>query len=106
MRWLTIALALWYFFAAATHAGFFPAVGAPLPVAPLVEGALGLVLLATLARLPLVWGCAIALAGTLFGLAIVLARGLFGIDLVFHLVMLAGLAFGFALIFRGRTRPT
>ena len=105
MRWLTILLALWYFFTAATHAGLTPIVAGAGTAAAIVETALGVVLLATLIGLRPVWGYAVALAGTVFGLIIVLARGLVGIDLVFHLVMLAGLAIGFVLIFRGRTRP-
>ena len=45
----------------------------------------------------------IALAGTLFGLSIVVARGLLGVDLWIHVLMLVGLAAGFALLFARRT---
>jgi len=40
----------------------------------------------------------VALIGTVFGLTIALLRGLRGLDIWIHLVMLAGLAGGFALL--------
>jgi hypothetical protein len=100
LRVLTVLLVLVYFFAAAVHAGLLPAVGGPLGFAPVVEAALGVVMLATLAGLirSALTGYAIAAAGTLFGFAIVLARGLGGFDLGAHLVMLVGVGIGFALI--------
>ena len=45
----------------------------------------------------------IALAGTLFGLTIVVLRGLLGVDLWIHVVMLAGLAVAFGLLFTRRS---
>ena len=67
------------------------------------EALLGLVLVAALAgfispRIAYV----IVLAGTLFGLTIVVLRGLLGVDLWIHVVMLAGLAVAFALLFARR----
>ena len=107
IRPLTVVLALWYFFAAATHAGLLPITASAGTAAAIVETALGLVLLASVIGplRPLI-AYVVALAGTLFGFAIVVARGLSGFDLLVHVVMLAGLAIGFALIWRGRTRPT
>lgn len=104
---LTIILALWYFFAAATHAGLLPIAASAGTAAAVVETVLGLVLLASVAGpLRSLLAYVIALAGTLFGFAIVLARGLGGFDLFVHVVMLLGLAVGLFLITRGRTRPT
>jgi hypothetical protein len=77
--------------------------GSVLDAATIPEALLGLVMLAGLVgairSLRLVYG--IVLAGTLFGLAIVVARGALGVDLWIHIAMLAGLALGLWLIFRG-----
>src|SRR2546423_10700219 len=107
IRAFTTALVLWYFFAAATHAGLLPIAASAGTGAAIVESALGVVLLASVAgplRPLLAYG--IALAGTLFGFSLVIARQLGGFDLLVHVVMLAGLAIGLVLIVRGRTRPT
>jgi hypothetical protein len=107
LRLVTIVNAVIYFAAATYHSGILGPGGA-LAAASIAEGLLGLVLVAGLVGLlaPLVtYG--IVLAGTLFGLSIVIARGLLGVDLWIHVVMLAGLAIGFGLIFaRRRTLST
>ncbi len=103
---MTIVNALIYFGAAAYHTGLVVP-GGLLGPASIAEGILGLVLVAALLRWirsPLV-AYAIAVAGTLFGLSIVIARGLLGVDLWIHIVMLAGLATGLALIFTRREKP-
>jgi hypothetical protein len=46
-----------------------------------------------------------ALVGTLFGLTVALLRGLRGADIWVHVVMLAGLAGGFALLSSARPGP-
>jgi hypothetical protein len=103
LRALTIVNALIYFGAALYHSGVLVAAGALAP-ASIAEFLLGLVLVATLVGIVsprLAYG--IVLAGTLFGLSIVVARGLLGVDLWIHVVMLAGLGLGFALIFGRRS---
>ncbi len=103
LRALTVVNALIYFGAATYHSGVLVAAGALAP-ASIAEALLGLVLVAALIRLlsPRV-AYGIVLAGTLFGLSIVVARGLLGVDLWIHVVMLAGLAVAFALLFARRT---
>lgn len=103
LRALTIVNALVYFAASAYHSGLVVPAGA-LTAASVAEALLGLVLVAALAglirpRLAYV----IVLAGTLFGLTIVVLRGLLGVDLWIHVVMLAGLALAFVLLFARRT---
>jgi hypothetical protein len=103
LRAVTIVNALVYLGAAAYHSGVLVPAGALAP-ASVAEALLGLVLFAGVAGFvsPLVtYG--VVLAGTLFGLTIVVLRGLLGVDLWIHLVMLAGLAVGFALLFARRT---
>jgi hypothetical protein len=102
LRVVTIVNALIYFGAAIYHSGVLVSVGVLGP-ASIAEALLGLVLVAALAgaisaRIAYV----IVLAGTLFGLTIVVLRGLLGVDLWIHLIMLAGLAVAFALIFARR----
>ena len=103
LRVVTIVNALIYFGAAIYHSGVLVAAGALAP-ASIAEALLGLVLVVALAG----WlspriAYAIVLAGTLFGLTIVILRGLLGVDLGIHVLMLAGLAVGFALLFTRRT---
>jgi len=100
---VTIVNALIYFGAAIYHSGVLVAAGALAP-AGIAEALLGLVLVVALVG----WlspqiAYAIVLAGTIFGLTIVVLRGLLGVDLWIHVVMLAGLAVGFALLFTRRT---
>jgi hypothetical protein len=107
LRAVTIVNALIYFAAATYHSGVLVAAGALGP-ASIAEALLGLVLVATLVGVisPRI-GYGIVLAGTLFGLSIVVARGLLGVDLWIHVVMLAGLAVAFVLLFARRaTRST
>ena len=102
VRAVTVVNALVYFAAATYHSGVVVPAGA-LAAASVAEALLGAVLVAALAGVispRLAYG--IVLAGTLFGLAIVVGRGLLGVDLWIHLVMLAGLAVPFALLFRSR----
>jgi hypothetical protein len=103
LRVLTTLNALIYFAAAAYHSGVLVQAGALAP-ASIAEGLLGLVLVAALVGLtsPRI-AYVVVLAGTLFGLTIVVLRGLLGVDLWIHVVMLAGLAVAFALIFTRRT---
>jgi hypothetical protein len=103
LRVVTIVNALIYFGAATYHSGLLVSAGALGP-ASIAEALLGLVLVAVLAGFisPRV-AYPIVLAGTLFGLTIVVLRGLLGVDLWIHVVMLAGLAVAFALIFTRRT---
>jgi hypothetical protein len=103
LRVVTIVNALIYFGAAIYHSGVLVAAGALAP-ASIAEALLGLVLIVALVG----WfspriAYAIVLAGTIFGLTIVVLRGLLGVDLWIHVVMLAGLALGFALLFTRRT---
>ena len=103
LRLVTIVNALIYFGAATYHSGVLVAAGALAP-ASIAEALLGLVLVVALVgwlspRIAYV----IVLAGTIFGLTIVVLRGLLGVDLWIHVVMLAGLAVGFALLFTRRT---
>ena len=103
LRLVTIVNAIIYFGAATYHSGVLVTAGALAPAA-IAEALLGLVLVAGL----LGWlsprvAYGIALAGTLFGLSIVVARGLLGVDLWIHVLMLVGLAAGFALLFARRT---
>jgi hypothetical protein len=106
-RLVTIVNALIYFGAATYHSGGLVAAGALGP-ASIAEALLGLVLVAALVG----WvspriAYPIVLAGTIFGLTIVVLRGLLGVDLWIHVVMLVGLAVGFALLFtRWSTRST
>ena len=105
LRAVTVVAVVIYFFAATAHSGLVGAlsgVTAPIAAAAIVEAILGLVLLEALlfpATTRVAYSA--ALLGTLFGLAIVVVRGLGGFDLGIHFAMLALLAFGFALIFRG-----
>ena len=103
LRLVTIVNALIYFGAATYHSGVLVAAGALAP-ASIAEALLGVVLVVALVG----WlspriAYAIVLAGTIFGLTIVILRGLVGVDLWIHVVMLAGLAVGFALLFTRRT---
>jgi len=103
LRAVTIVNALIYFGAATYHSGVLVAAGALAP-ASIAEALLGVVLVVALVG----WlspriAYAIVLAGTIFGLTIVILRGLVGVDLWIHVVMLAGLAVGFALLFTRRT---
>jgi hypothetical protein len=103
LRVVTIVNALIYFGAATYHSGMLVAAGALAP-ASIAEALLGLVLVAALVG----WlspriAYPIVLVGTLFGLTIVVLRGLLGVDLWIHVVMLAGLAAAFALLFTRRT---
>jgi len=103
LRAVTIVNALIYFGAATYHSGVLVAAGALAP-ASIAEALLGVVLVVALVG----WlspriAYAIVLAGTIFGLTIVILRGLLGVDLWIHVVMLAGLAVGFALLFTRRT---
>ena len=103
LRVVTIVNALIYFGAATYHSGVLVAAGALAP-ASIAEALLGGVLMVALVG----WlspriAYAIVLAGTLFGLTIVILRGLLGVDLWIHVLMLAGLAVGFALLFTRRT---
>ena len=103
LRAVTIVNVLIYFGAAAYHSGALVPAGA-LGAAAIAEALLGLVLVGSLVgwvspRIAYV----IALAGTLFGLTIVVLRGLLGVDLWIHVVMLAGLAVAFALLFTRRS---
>jgi len=103
LRVVTIVNALIYFGAATYHSGVVVAAGALGP-ASIAEALLGLVLAVALVGWlspRLAYG--IVLAGTLFGLTIVVLRGLVGVDLLIHVVMLAGLAVAFALLFARRT---
>jgi hypothetical protein len=102
LRAVTIVNALIYFGAAAYHSGVLVSAGALGP-ASIAEALLGLVLVAALAGfISTRIAYAIALVGTLFGLTIVVLRGLLGVDLWIHVVMLAGLAVAFALLFARR----
>ena len=108
LRTLTIVNALIYLGASLYHSGLVVSAGALGP-ASIAEALLGAVLVAGAAELinsRLTYG--VVLAGTLFGLTIVVLRGLSGVDLWIHIVMLAGLALGFWLIFNGArsTRST
>ena len=103
LRLVTIVNALIYFGAATYHSGVLVAAGALAP-ASIAEALLGVVLVVALVG----WlspriAYAIVLAGTLFGLTIVILRGLLGVDLWIHVLMLAGLAVGFAVLFSRRT---
>jgi len=103
LRVVTIVNALIYFRAATYHSGVLVAAGALAP-ASIAEALLGLVLVVALVgwlspRIAYV----IVPAGTIFGLTIVVLRGLLGVDLWIHVVMLAGLAVGFALLLTRRT---
>lgn len=103
LRAVTAVNALVYLGASAYHTGWLVPAGALGP-ASIAEAPPGLVLVAAilgLIRSPLI-AYGIVLAGTLFGLAIVVAHGLLGVDLWIHIVMLAGLVTGFALIFGER----
>jgi hypothetical protein len=102
LRALTVLNALVYFGASAYHSGLLEPAGALAP-ASIAEALLGLVLVAALIgpvapRIAYV----VVFAGTIFGLSIVIARGLLGVDLWIHVVMLAGLAAGFVLLFARR----
>jgi hypothetical protein len=105
LRLVSIAIALFYFGVSIYH--FWRASG--IEPAVIAEAILGLVMTAGvvgLIRSPVVT-YVLMLAGTLFGLTIVtLVGGPFTVDFWIHIVMLAGLALGFALILgpRGRTR--
>ena len=103
LRLVTIVNALIYFGAATYHSGVLVAAGALAP-ASIAEALLGVVLVVALVG----WlspriAYAIVLAGTIFGLTIVILRGLLGVDLWIHVLMLAGLAVGFAVLFSRRT---
>jgi hypothetical protein len=103
VRALTILNALIYFGASLYHSGVLVSAGALGP-ASIAEALLGLVLVTALVG----WvspriAYGIVLAGTIFGLSIVVARGLLGVDLWIHVVMLAGLAVAFVLLFTRRT---
>jgi hypothetical protein len=103
LRTITILNALIYFGASAYHSGLLVPAGALAP-ASIAEALLGLVLVSALIGLVaprIAYG--IVLAGTIFGLSIVVARGLLGVDLWIHVVMLAGLALAFVLLFTRRT---
>jgi len=103
LRVVTVVNAVIYFGAATYHSGVLVAAGALAP-ASVAEALLGLVLVAALVGLvPPRIAYGIVLAGTIFGLSIVVARGLLGVDLWIHVVMLAGLAVAFALLFARRT---
>src|SRR5438876_9749911 len=102
LRLVTIVNALIYFGAATYHSGVPVAAGALAP-ASIAEALLGVVLVVALVG----WlspriAYAIVLAGTIFGLTIVILRGLVGVDLLIHVVILAGLAVGFAVLFSRR----
>jgi hypothetical protein len=105
LRVVSIAIALYYFGVAIYH--FWRASG--IEPAVIAETILGLVMTAGvigLIRSPLVT-YVLMLLGTLFGFVIVtLVGGPFTVDFGIHVVMLAGLALGFAFILgtRGRTR--
>jgi len=102
LRVVTVVNAVIYFGAATYHSGVLVAAGALAP-ASVAEALLGLVLVAALVGLvPPRIAYGIVLAGTIFGLSIVVARGLLGVDLWIHVVMLAGLALAFALLFARR----
>ncbi|MGH2491987.1 MAG: hypothetical protein ACRDF9_10795 [Candidatus Limnocylindria bacterium] len=118
---LTIALAVVYFVAAILHTGItiplgpvtlaFPEPSQPATVAETIIGvaltlaAAAMVLRARPSRI--VWGLYVfALAGTLLGFTIILLVGRGGPDLWVHLLMLAGLAGGFALLARERRRSS
>jgi hypothetical protein len=103
LRALTILNALIYFGASLYHSGVLVSAGALGP-ASIAEALLGLVLVTAVVG----WvspriAYGIVLAGTIFGLSIVVARGLLGVDLWIHVVMLAGLAVAFVLLFTRRT---
>ena len=103
LRVVTVLNVLIYFAAATYHSGLLVPAGA-LAAASIAEALLGLVLIGSLVgwvspRIAYV----IVLAGTLFGLTIVVLRGLLGVDLWIHVVMLAGLAVAFALLFTRRS---
>jgi hypothetical protein len=101
-RALTILNALIFFCASAYHSGLLVPAGS-LASASIAEALLGLVFVATLIGLVssrIAYG--IVFVGTIFGLSIVIARGLLGVDLWIHIVMLAGLAVGFVLLFSRR----
>ena len=103
LRALTIVNALIYFGASAYHSGLLMPAGALAP-ASIAEALLALVLVAALIGVISPWiAYGIVLVGTVFGLGIVIARGLLGVDLLIHVVMLAGLAAGFVLLFSRRT---
>ena len=102
LRALTIVNALIYLGASAYHSGLLVPAGALAP-ASIAEALLGLVLVtALIGVVPPRIAYGIVLAGTIFGLSIVIARGLLGVDLWIHVVMLAGLAVGFVLLFGRR----
>jgi hypothetical protein len=106
LRLVTAANALVYFAAATYHSGFVIPAGA-LAAASIAEALLGLVLLlAFFGVLPPRPAYVIAVAGTLFGLTIVVLRGRLGVDLWIHVVMLAGLAIAFSLLFSRRASPS
>jgi hypothetical protein len=106
LRFITAANTLVYFAAAMYHSGLVIPAGA-LAAASIAEALLGFVLLlAFVGVLPRWPAYLIALAGTLFGLTIVLLRGLLGVDLWIHVVMLAGLAVAFLLLFSRRASPS
>jgi hypothetical protein len=103
LRALTILNALIYFGASLYHSGVLVSAGALGP-ASIAEALLGLVLVTALfgwVSPRIAYG--IVLAGTIFGLSIVVARGFLGVDLWIHVVMLAGLAVTFVLLFTRRT---
>jgi hypothetical protein len=102
LRIVTRVNALIYFAAATYHSGLLSPAGASAAAA-IAETLLGLVLVAALAGFLSPWvAYGITLAGTLLGLSIILAVGDFGLDLWIHVVMLAGLAAAFALLFSAR----
>ena len=102
LRIVTSVNALIYFAAAAYHSGVLSPAGASAP-ATIAEALLGLVLVAALAGFLSPWvAYGITLAGTILGLSIILAVGDFGLDLWIHMVMFAGLAVAFALLFSAR----
>jgi hypothetical protein len=106
LRVVTAANTLVYFAAATYHSGLVIPAGV-LGAASIAEALLGLVLLLALFGVLPPWlAYAIALAGTLFGLTIVVLRGLGGVDLWVHVVMLAGLAIAFLLLFARRASPS
>jgi hypothetical protein len=100
VRAVTTLTVLLYLSAAAYH---FVDAGRLGP-ATIAEALLGLVLLGALAGLITSMRLAylIVLAGTLLGLTIVIVSGARGVDVGIHVVMLAGLVIGFALMARQR----
>jgi hypothetical protein len=114
LKLLTMVNAALYFLAALLHLGVQIPLGfvtlsvpEPIPPATVVETLIGAGLAAAAVaqfahagREPqLTWAAYVfALIGTVFGLTVALLRGLQGLDIGIHVVMLAGLAGGFIIL--------